>query len=462
MKTMAVNKNRPLVLFSITNGWGIRNFVHTGLFDAVSRFADIGVAASKDLLPFFQDMQERGRIVLSVELPSREPLLWQRVRQAKKAILQGKHGISTAKIKYYNKAGGPVGKICRVVLWSLLRMLAARWQIAALELLERRFAISYLLQLPMNPSVMVNCSPFDFRDNLLQRSLHGKGVSTIAIIPSWDNPSTKGCIPTDTDRVLVWGSSQKRELMSLYPAIDPSLIRISGIPQFDSYYRDLPEELTRVPFLKRLHIAGDRKVILYATCSERLFPTEPEVVEDVVRALVRSRFGNDAHLLIRCHPADRAERYAHLCSTGKVTIFPSSVRSAKTLYTWVPPEDEVDVLAATLMHCEVCVNTASTMTLDAFACEKPVVNVAYDGKHERPYIRSVRRFYDYQHYRPIAHSGAVLIAGSASELINSIERSLVSPQQLKSRREMVIKTFCHRPEGGGIAFIIREIEKLAR
>ena len=455
-----MNGSRPLVLFSITMGWGIRNFLHTGLFDAVSRFADIGVAASEDLLPFFTDMQKRGEVALVVELPSRENTLCRMVRQANKAVLQGAFGISTAQIRSQEKARGPASRACRTALWSLQRMLAARWEMRAIESLEVRLASSDLAQLQVRPSVMVSCSPFDSRDKQLQRSLHRKGVPTIAVIPSWDNPSTKGCISTCADLVLVWGSHQKSELESYYPKLSPKRIRISGIPQFDLYYQDLPDEFAREPFLKRLSIAPESKVILYATCAERLFPTEPDVVAQLREATAQNCFGSNVHLLIRCHPADRAARYEHLCCSRRVSIFPSSLKDSDSLYSWTPPEKETATLAATLRHCEVCINTASTMTLDAFACGKPVVNVAYDGEQEPPYLQSVRRYYDFHHYRPIARSGAVSVARSSRELLKFIEESLTNPQQMAARREEVFNTYCFRPAKGSVEFIVREIERL--
>lgn len=462
MKHGGINRERPLVLFSITNGWGVRNFVYTGLLDAVSHYADIGVATSGDLLPFFQGMQAQGRIALTTKLPSEEPVFWRGIRKAKKAILQAGCGISTARIKWHERARGPLSRACLAVAWSLQQMLAARWQIRALESLELKFASVNVAQRLKRPSVMVNCSPFDFRDNRLLRALHREGVPTIAIILSWDNPSTKGCISTCVDLVLAWGSKQKEELLQFYPDFDPERIRITGIPQFDAYYQKLSGAFSREPFLNRLSINPARKVILYATCSERLFSTEPEVVTDVVEALDCGRFGNNAHLLIRCHPADRAARYEHLCSTGRVTIFPSSMNNNQNLFSWMPPKDETAVLAATLKHCEVCINTASTMTLDAFACGKPVVNVAYDGVKALPYLRSVRRYYDYHHYLPITRSGAVPIAHSSDELFSSIEEALTKPEKLQSKREAVTNAYCFHPEEGSVDVIAKEIERMAQ
>ncbi|NOZ53741.1 MAG: hypothetical protein GXP08_11500 [Gammaproteobacteria bacterium] len=460
MSLVFKNNKRPVVLFTITNGWAIRNFLYTGVLDMVSQSADIGIATSQDLLPFFRDLQSQGRVAFVVGLPSQEPMFWQKIRQIKKAILQAKFDISTAKIKWCQRMQGALGQACLAVLWSVQRMVVAHWQLRVLESLENRLATRKFPPQLMQSSVMVNCAPFDFRDNQLQRTLYRNGVRSISIIQSWDNPSTKGCIFSHADLVLVWGRNQKNELLNYYPHIDPGHIRISGIPQFDSYYQQLSDEFSRKLFFKRLAIAPDSRVILYATCSERLFPDEPVVVADLADALMQGYFGSNTHLLIRCHPADRAERYQHLCSNDRVTIVPSSVGKSENLYTWIPPDDEVAILAATLRHCDVCINTASTMTLDAFACGKPVVNVAYDGKNSLPYLQSVRRFYDYHHYLPITRSGAVPIVRSAGEMCSAIEEAITSPQRLQPKRDAVVNNFCFHPTEGSVEFIVREIKKL--
>jgi len=451
---------RPLALFSITIGWGVRNFTYTQVFETVSNFADIGVAVSKELLPYFQDLKAQGKIAMVMELPSAEPLGFRIIRLAKKAILQAGCDISTARIKWGTRASGPFSKCFWSVLWGLQKALFRRWQIKALESIEVFLSRFDSFCCPHAPTIVVNCSPFDFRDNRLSRLMHLKGIPVLEIIPSWDNPSTKGTVHTFADRILAWGGNQKSELLDFYPCLLPKQISISGMPQFDTYYQELPQEYSRVPFLERLGINPSSKVILYATCSERLFPSEPEVVRCLAEAVVNNRYGEGAHLLIRCHPADREVRYKDLCSSGRVTIYPHVEKEFGSFYKWIPPGNELLVLAASLRHSDVCVNTASTMTIDAFACGKPVVNVGYDGKEALPYLKSVQRYYDYHHYRPILRSGAVPIAKSRQELVDMVLESLVNPGRLQEKRKDVLNSLCFHPSEGSGMFIANEIKSI--
>ncbi len=448
-----MTSERPTVVFTASTGWTIRNFVHTGVFEGVRRSADLIVAASADLKPYFEGLQAEGRIDGVLDLPAAEPLPWRLLRQGKKAVLQGKDRISTAAIKMQSNAADEGGRRLRAVLWALQTKLSANWQFGLLEGIERRFGPA-ARDLPASATVLVNGSPFDPRDNALQRAAIRLGLPTLAIIPSWDNPSTKGAILTDVDEVLAWGEHQRRELLGYYPRLRTTDISISGIPQFDAYRRPLEGSLARAPFLGGLGIDPERRVILYATCSAKLFANEPRVVADLVEDTEAGEFG-DAHLLVRCHPADSAGRYAAVADHPRVTVWDST--AGDSLQAWRPPSEELDVLAAMLLHSAVCINTASTMTLDAFACGRPVVNVSYDGGEDLPYARSVRRYYDYHHYRPIVRSGAVDVACSRQDLRVQVRSALDDPQRLAPARASVVEDFCRNPEEGSVRFITARI-----
>jgi len=195
-----------------------------------------------------------------------------------------------------------------------------------------------------------------------------------------------------------------------------------------------------------------------ATCSERLFPTEPAIVGEIVDAMMDGRIDKNTHLLIRCHPADFASRYDQFCSSGRVTIFPSSLKENKNLAEWIPSEDELEILTATLRHSDLCINTASTMILDAFASGKPVINIGYSVE-SKDYLQSPLRYYDYFHLQPIASSGAAPIVKSSLELIDEINKAIDDPNIYQEKRQFVVENFCPRPKDGSVSFIVDEIRK---
>lgn len=454
-------KNRPHVVFTITSGWGIRNFVQSGVFARLAPSADISVAVSAALRPYFATMIEAGQLCALLDAPEGESVGHRLVRQARKAIFQAVHRVETARIKRASSDNALV-RAAQRLSWRLQCGIAAGWQLKALDWLERRFFRSAVLVFPAGAALLVNTSPFDPRDNQVQRAAKRAGLATVAIIPSWDNPSSKGCILPDVDKVLVWSPVQKAEVLDYYPELLETQLVISGIPQFDAYQRPAGPGDEDERFLSDLGILPGKRVILFSTSSPKLFPHEPTVLGHMADALEAGRFGPDAHILVRCHPVDNAERYAEHGRRSCVTIFPSSLQSGGALSTWKPPESELDILATTLRNCAVCVNTASTMTLDAASSGRPVVNIAYDAGEAPPLHRSVKRFYGYSHYAKVVAAGYAAIASSREMLIDSLALALSGERENEVERAKFVAAFCPTPPGGSVVFIADFIAAMAR
>lgn len=454
------NSSRPHLVFTITSGWAIRNFIQSGVIDRLSRNADLSLAVTHALKPYFAEMVGDGQIRALLAAPESEPVTHRLVRQARKAVFQAVHRVATARIKRVSSDNVALRALQRFS-WTLQCGLAARWQLDFLDILERKVVRSSAFSVPVGTTILINTSPFDPRDNQVQRAMQRAGVKTLAVIPSWDNPSSKGCILPDTDSVLVWSPVQKAEMLSYYPKFDESQLVISGIPQFD-VYSHTKHFASDHNFLSNLGIPPGKKIILFSTSSPKLFQHEPIVLRHMADALDAGRFGPDVHILVRCHPVDDAERYAELAGRSCVTIFPSSLESGAALATWRPPESELEILATTLRHCAVCVNTASTMTLDAASSGRPVVNIAYDAGGPQPPHRSVRRFYSYSHYAKVVAAGYAAVAASPQSLIDYLATALAGGQDDENERANFVAAFCPTPSGGSVAFIADYIDTMAR
>jgi CDP-glycerol glycerophosphotransferase (TagB/SpsB family) len=117
-------------------------------------------------------------------------------------------------------------------------------------------------------------------------------------------------------------------------------------------------------------------------------------------------------------------------------------------YTEILRKD-MDHLADSLYHTEMTISTASTMTIDAAAFDKPSINIAFDGWEEKPFHESVRRFYapSHAHYQPIVKSAGVRIAYSFDELIKYIHMYLEDPSIDKEGRARIVREQCYKLDG---------------
>jgi CDP-glycerol glycerophosphotransferase (TagB/SpsB family) len=85
-------------------------------------------------------------------------------------------------------------------------------------------------------------------------------------------------------------------------------------------------------------------------------------------------------------------------------------------------------LASLLRWADVSLTVGSTLAIDAALCDTPVVGVAFDGLQRLPYSRSIRRAYDYTHYRPLVETGGLRLAESEEQMIELVNRYLEDPE----------------------------------
>jgi hypothetical protein len=92
-----------------------------------------------------------------------------------------------------------------------------------------------------------------------------RGIPTIAIMNSWDNPSTKRAVFGEPDWLLVWGE-QTRNLAVTYMGMDPARTVSFGAAQFEIYRR--PPRVARDEFCRSYGIDPAKPILLYAGSSK--------------------------------------------------------------------------------------------------------------------------------------------------------------------------------------------------
>ena len=79
--------SRKKVLIAISNGWALRNFLHTNLINRFSKEYDISIVTSAHMVGYFKDLEKEGVISNVRDLLDDEIYLWKRLRQLKKICL---------------------------------------------------------------------------------------------------------------------------------------------------------------------------------------------------------------------------------------------------------------------------------------------------------------------------------------------------------------------------------------
>jgi len=406
------------MLLLITNPFAMLNVIHSGLMGELGKYYRISVMS--DLLTA-EDINRFNRYFrLDMHLlPMPVPAIpiWVNWLRAFQTLLFGHYfDLETIRIKLLERGRLMHWLFCISRKSDALTFLSGWLVVLMRNWLIRRTARTYLYAslAKHHFQAVVSTSPFDLRENTVVNSLQPHGITSLSIIISWDNLTSKGVINSDSDTVLVWDQTMALEYQRFYAIFGKiAPVSIVGNPRFDRYFREPPG-------LRLANLPENRtqmRTILFSTGAVKHHSCQNYIIRDLL-AYAESR--TDVLILVRCHPYDDLRRYDCFQANPNLRFFqPFDRRMAR-----VPPEDFLETLHLQLAACDVCVQVASTMLLDAAACGKPCISIAYDADPQVHYAESVRRFYDYSHQLPLQNRMTGYIAHSREELFLKLNEAL--------------------------------------
>lgn len=408
------------ILVLITNPFAILNTIHSGLIGQLGKYYTISIMSdllTKADIDRFNEHFQLNMNLLKTPVPTISTFgKWLRTVQT---LLFGYcFDLETIRIKLMERGSvfhrlfstSQKSRLFTLLSGSVMTFIR-NWLIRLTTLPDKYGPLAACKFL-----AVVSTSPFDLRENSITNSLLIHKIPGIAIIISWDNLTSKGVMNTNSGLVLVWNKPMALEYQRFYnPFGGQAAVRMIGIPRFDIYFRDPPSQnsnLTGVP-----GINPESRVILFSTGSLKHHSCQNYIIDDLIE-YAESR--PDIVILVRCHPGDDPGRYNHFNPVKNLHFYQPFGEDP----SHIPPVDFLETLHLQLMTCNVCVQVASTMFLDAAACNKPCISIAYDAQPDMHYAGSVRRFYDYSHQLPLHKALKKHIVYNRRELFRMLDKIL--------------------------------------
>ncbi|MHA4737753.1 glycosyltransferase family protein [Dyadobacter sp. MSC1_007] len=431
--------NKPNVLVMINNNFAALNMIHSGLIRHLA--GKYNVILLSDLIGEHELAQINKHFNIEVQATTaslcRETRLVRWSRLFQKALFCHFFQIRTLLVQMRGRGGFVyLGyRLFCLIFWI-------KWLNVRLLALSRQWIISQTSQQPLDACLdrlnlhgVISTSPLDIRENQIVNILKKRNIKSAAIVISWDNLSSKGLMNADHDIVLVWNYLMAEEYRRYYAVFkSKSRICVSGIPRFDLYFKyDVHDLYT---FQRKLRIKPSNRIILLATSSVKHIPSHNYIIKHLLEYLDANP---DVILLVRCHPGDRPENYASFRNHANFHCFPahSNIENASRL----PPLDFLNTLRMQLEACHVCIQIASTMRLDAAACNKPVISIAYEETLTR-YAQSVSQLYSYSHQIPLNDLHIDRMVCDKHALFNALDE-LLDPGIPNPDYRKIIKPFLH-------------------
>jgi hypothetical protein len=293
------------------------------------------------------------------------------------------------------------------------------------------------------PSILLVSNPGLILSEVpLLRTAKKRGIRTMAIDPSWDNFTNKLIPVRRVDRLVVWNTIMRDQAVSLH-GYQPHDIRIAGTPQWDAYFQD-GTIVSREEFCRRIGADPTRRLITLTTTPLELYRYYEQVIETLITARDRGRFGDGAQLLVRVHPRDSIERYAAFEGRPGVIVekpFKKTVRAGDGMAVDVTA-DAQHHLANTMRHSDVVIQVVSTIAIEAAIFDTPVVNISFDGADALPFVQSAKRYTEFTHWENIARNGAIRDAATPEQIIELVAKYLDHPELDREGRKQVALDQC--------------------
>ncbi len=290
----------------------------------------------------------------------------------------------------------------------------------------------------LKPDLVFNCSHIHGEAGELPAKIaHHMGIPTAGFIFSWDNLTSRSRIFVPYDHYLVWHEPMRRQLLNIYPRISPDRVIVTGTPQFDFH---LNPELcqSRDEFCRRIGVDPSRPYVLYTTGVAHHFPEEHRTVELVIRLLHQLPIESRPQLVVRTYIKDTSQEMKALGERGiPDVIFPPVLWEEK----WATPlYDDLIIYSNLLRHAALGINAASTVSLELMLLDKPVINLGFDppGSTLPHHLRWMRHI-EFDHYRPVAESGGVMVARAPEDMAGLLLRGLREPDADSPKRQTYMR-----------------------
>lgn len=318
----------------------------------------------------------------------------------------------------------------------------------------------------IQPRLVVSTYPVNYLEAKFLHAAKTQGRTTLIHLLSWDNITSKGIFPVIPDHFIAWGPVMYEELKAYYNCADEA-VQICGVPHFDHHlqikkapaYQALLEDLGLNPQLPYLFVAMS---------SPRFAPHEIDIVERLAEWIRAGRLGKDLQLIVRPHPqnvqgslADSRwiKRLDALRSEQVAVDYPQLVKSK---VRWSMKKSDMDHLSNLLAGCAVCINSGSTVSIDALVMDKPVVLTSFDGDKKLYYWKSARRLVDYPHQKKFVALGGAKVAYSYEDLQSLLQQYLENPGLHQAERRKALLRECFRNDGEATSRVVQAMRKLLK
>lgn len=274
-------------------------------------------------------------------------------------------------------------------------------------------------------------------DTSLIREAKRHGIASVGLGRSWDSMTTKGLLRIMPDRLVVQ-SFAIRDQVAKYHSIDPRNVVVVGTPHYDKYLTD--QRISRTDFFNKIGLDPRKRTILLT------LPSDIWTGDSALNQFLLKSFSDwGVQTIVRFPIFGQIDIGGF--SPPPFMVF-DNPRNADRLEESHLSLNDDERLADLIYHSAMVVTGPSSIVLDAAIFNKPTILIGFDSdNHPRPYYRSVRRYYDYEHQQLVTRAGCLKIAHSFDELSVLANEYLSQPDLGVRERRRIAEGACFKLDG---------------
>lgn len=284
-------------------------------------------------------------------------------------------------------------------------------------------------------------------------------IPTTTVIYSWDN-LPKARLALRADNYLVWSDYMKNELNLYYPEIKPEQIRVTGTPQFE-FYNDSENIIDKEAFYEKYNLDPNKKIICFSGDDTKTSPDDPSYLNDVAEEITKANLQNEYQILLRRCPVDLSGRFDKVLDQYKDLIKEAAplwyFTASKEWNVVYPSVEDIKLLVSTAFYSDIVVNVGSTMGFDFAMFNRPCVFINYDQDNKTVDDWSVKTIYNYQHFRSMPDSDAVIWLNSKEEIVSKITFQKKCSASMLKWKDLVLEDY--KNSSGKIQNVIKDSSK---
>jgi hypothetical protein len=456
------------ICYLVSHGFAARMLLHSDLVGELNRNGIEIVVLSKEASgSAFGIIEQKGRLSF-VEADYTESKLTHgqlsEIRRYLREPIEDNAALWSRHLYNQNSAK----KWIRVRAWVALKLHRAASRLPMIrklfEFFDRRIHHSSSLRSQfqsIQPDAVVSTYPVSSFESACLLEAQKLGIPTIGHLLSWDNITCKGKFISVPEHFIAWGPIMKQELIEHY-AILPKNIYECGVPHFDQHLK-LISPAVKKSELEHLGLDPRHPYLFFGMSAPIFAPHEIDIVEWLSKKVTSGEFGVNMQLVIRPHPQNVSGNMADQSWLPRLKALRSKhvglnlPKISDSKLAWNMDLEDLKIMVNLLAGCSICLNSGSTLSIDALFHDKPVIVTMFDADQVLPWCKSARRIRDYPHYAKLLATKAIKVADNYALLTSQIKDYISCPGLDSERRHAALKLECGEPDGQSVSRVAKGI-----